>query len=704
MTVTLAGTNDRGGSVSAVATTAADGSYSFGNLRPGTYTISETQPAAYLDGDETVGSLGGTVGNDIFTLGLAGGQNGSGYNFGEIAPASLGGAVLSGATPIAGVTITLAGTDDRGGQVSTTTTTAANGSFSFGNLRPGTYTISETQPAGWLDGDETVGSLGGMASNDAFALTLAAGAAGTGYNFGEIAPASLAGTVVSDLAPISGVAITLAGTDDRGGSVSATATTAADGSYKFDGLRPGSYTINETQPAGLLDGNDSVGNLGGTAGNDVLTVNVLAGAKGIGYNFTELRPASLAGAVYLDSNNNGQQDAGETGIPGVTVTLAGTDDRGGSVSVTAVTNAAGGYNFGGLRPGNYTINEMQPAAYLDGLDSAGTLGGTAGNDSIALSLAAGAAGTKYNFGEINPSSLSGFAWQDYNNDGLIDFNEMAVPGMTVVLVGTDDRNNPISLMDTTDSDGMYFFGNLRPGQYTIKKILPVGYADGKAILGTVGGSVVNGAFANIALETDVDGINYNFGLSPQGGAAVGSSQTATIGFWHNKNGQALLTSLNGSATSTQLGNWLATTFPNIYGLSAGAANMTGKTNDQVASYYLNQVFSAKKLAGETGAAKVDAQVMAVAFATYVTDSTLAGTVATKYGFRVTTQGVGVATFNVGSSGAAFGVANGTVMTVLNMLLDTNSMSSGGQIYNLNIALRNLANTVYTAINEASDIG
>ena len=46
----------------------------------------------------------------------------------------------------------------------TATTTNASGAYSFGNLRPGTYTLTETQPAGLLDGKDTAGSLGGVAT------------------------------------------------------------------------------------------------------------------------------------------------------------------------------------------------------------------------------------------------------------------------------------------------------------------------------------------------------------------------------------------------------------------------------------------------------------------------------------------------------------------------------------------------------------
>src|SRR5262249_20593310 len=56
----------------------------------------------------------------------------------------------------------------------------------FDNLPAGKYTISETTPDGYSDGKDTLGTLGGTVTNDKFSgIVLGAGAAGTGYNFGE---------------------------------------------------------------------------------------------------------------------------------------------------------------------------------------------------------------------------------------------------------------------------------------------------------------------------------------------------------------------------------------------------------------------------------------------------------------------------------------------------------------------------------------
>lgn len=84
------------------------------------------------------------------------------------------------------VAITLAGTDSSGQAVERSTTTAADGSYRFVDLAPGTYTVTQRQPEFLLDGPDTVGSQGGSSAvNDQFSLELEQGVAASGYNFGE---------------------------------------------------------------------------------------------------------------------------------------------------------------------------------------------------------------------------------------------------------------------------------------------------------------------------------------------------------------------------------------------------------------------------------------------------------------------------------------------------------------------------------------
>src|SRR5207247_9066890 len=133
--------------------------------------------------------------------------------------------------------------------------------------------------------------------------------------------------------------------------------------YQSNHLRTGTYTVAETQPAGWLDGKDTIGNIPGTTGNDQFSGIVLgSGTQSTANNFGELKAASLSGFVYVDANNNGVKDTGEAGISGVQITLSAA----GVSPQTATTDASGGYAFNNLTPATYTLSESQPANYLDG--------------------------------------------------------------------------------------------------------------------------------------------------------------------------------------------------------------------------------------------------------------------------------------------------------------------------------------------------
>jgi hypothetical protein len=179
------------------------------------------------------------------------------------------------------------------------------------------------------------------------------------------------------------------------------------------------------------------------------------------------------------------------------------------------------------------------------------------------------------------------------------------------------------------------------------------------------------------------------------GQGVGSGMTAGIGFWHNKNGQALIQSFNGGPSATALSAWLAATFPNLYGASAGANNLTGLTNAQVGAFYLTQF-------GLHGP-KAEAEVMAAALGVYATTQSLGGTAAQAYGFTVSATGLGARSFNVGSDGAAFGVANSSTLNVYQLLQAVNQMAVKGVLYNGDSSLSQEAAALFDVINQAGGI-
>jgi hypothetical protein len=191
---------------------------------------------------------------------------------------------------------------------------------------------------------------------------------------------------------------------------------------------------------------------------------------------------------------------------------------------------------------------------------------------------------------------------------------------------------------------------------------------------------------------------------------VAPGQFATIGFWHNSNGQAVINGFNGGSTAKALGNWLASNFPNLFGTSNpyisatlsqyGAASFAGLTNAQVATVYQN-------LWNPSGVTKnTYVQAFAVALGIYADTSTLGGSSTTaSYGFNVSASGGSPATINVGTNGAAFGVANNSNLSALNALqsLNSNFSPSSGTFYSNNQNLTADANNVVNGINTAGDL-
>jgi hypothetical protein len=107
--------------------------------------------------------------------------------------------------------------------------------------------------------------------------------------------------------------------------------------------------------------------------------------------------------------------------------------------------------------------------------------------------------------------------------------------------------------------------------------------------------------------------------------------------------------------------------------------------------------------------KIEAEVLATALSVYVTNQTLAGNVAASYGFEVSEFGLGIATYNVGSSGAAFGVADNSTLTVMDLLLATDRLAVNGVLYYDPDAarmtyLRELAYSLYSTLNQEGAIG
>lgn len=65
------------------------------------------------------------------------------------------------------------------------------------------------------------------------------------------------------------------------------------------------------------------------------------------------------------------------------------------------------------------------------------------------------------------SSIGDTVWLDFNGNGIQDDGKAGVSNFPVSLKGTDDLGNDVSLMTTTNADGIYHFTGLREGSYTV---------------------------------------------------------------------------------------------------------------------------------------------------------------------------------------------------------------------------------------------
>ncbi len=83
--------------------------------------------------------------------------------------------------------------------------------------------------------------------------------------------------------------------------------TAADGSYRFEGLEVGTYRVEQVQPADFLDGKETLGQVNGvaygTAGNDYFEIECQASQNYTEYNFGErgLLPNRISLRLFLAS-------------------------------------------------------------------------------------------------------------------------------------------------------------------------------------------------------------------------------------------------------------------------------------------------------------------------------------------------------------------------------------------------------------------
>jgi hypothetical protein len=251
--------------------TGANGEYLFDFLAENTYRVEVVPPAGFISTLSQQGSDDSKDSNpNPYTVSLGLAESNLTIDFGFYRPASLGDYVWedlnangqqdTGEPRIANVTVHLV---DCAGNILATTTTDANGIYSFTDLVPGSYAVQFVTPGGYVPTLANVNnnntdsidsdSVGGMTQ----CVTLESGdnndTLDAGFyrlaEIGDLVWHDVNGNGIQDLGEpgIGGVTVNLL---DHNGDPIATTVTSLSGYYMFQNLVPGTYAVEFIKPAG----------------------------------------------------------------------------------------------------------------------------------------------------------------------------------------------------------------------------------------------------------------------------------------------------------------------------------------------------------------------------------------------------------------------------------------------------------------------
>ncbi len=368
---------------------------------------------------------------------------------------------------------------------------------------------------------------------------------------------------------VGGVTVTLYNST---GTAIATTTTDANGKYLFPNLAAGNYSVgfsnlpvgySLTNSTGTSTGNGTTNSdaNSGTGKTSQFTLPANTSLTGLDAGLiagVNSGLASIGNKVWWDVvNNNNVQDAGEPGVPGVSVLLdydSNSDgdfsDPGESGYKTTTTNALGEYLFTGLAAGNYQVRYTnlptgsntvtQNSGVNDNIDSDGSTVTGATGASVSTTgiynLATGEENLSVDLGLINPTkgSLGNRVWFDNGagggtaNDGIQNGTEQGVAGVMVTLTNAAgqyvDRTGAVTttpVVTTTDANGYYAFADLTAGvSFAVKfSNLPAGFV-ASTLAGTGGGddSRSDGDLTNyqtpaVTIAANTFNQNLDFGIS-----------------------------------------------------------------------------------------------------------------------------------------------------------------------------------------------
>ena len=469
---------DNAGNVVATTTTDAHGAYAFTNLEEGTYKVrvrKEGPIADLVQTEDPDATKDNTSGDITLELNDPIKEN---VNFGYISDNSISGTIYrddnrsnshnGGEAGYPEQTVQLL---DKDGQVIATTTTDANGNYSFDNLPDGTYSVKVVKDGALTDLEQTEDPDGTKDSASEPIVLNEDNPTKKNVNFGYVPDYFIKGTIYrdgnrsgaldTDEKLYEGVTVNLV---DADGTVVATTTTDADGSYSFDKLPAGTYSVTVVQD-GPIAGLEQTGDPDDTKDNasEPITLNNVNPST-TDVNFGYIADNSLSGTVYRDDSRNGDQDGTEPGYSGVTVQLL---DASGNVVATTTTDANGTYSFSKLPDGTYSVKVVKDGELAD---TEQTEDPDANKDNASEPVTLGEdnpSKDNIDFGYVPDYSIHGLVYRDGDRDETHGATEKGYANQTVEL---RDKDGKVVATTTTDENGAYSFEKLPAGDYTVKVV------------------------------------------------------------------------------------------------------------------------------------------------------------------------------------------------------------------------------------------
>lgn len=335
----------------------------------------------------------------------------------------------------------------------------------------------------------------------------------------------------------------------------------------------------------------------------------------------------ISGMKFEDHNGNGVQDVGDNGINDWHITVwvdsdgDGVHDNGETHDVvTATTDGVDGvYTYteevsndvlaGGI---SYEVQEVTQTGWTQTYGNEGYSDSFGTGDTADVGVA--------NFGNFKNIDICGTKFYDNNADGIKN-DSAVVEGWTIVLYSDNntasDASDDWTTTTTTGADGTYCFTNLGPGSYAV-----IEAAGGAGWIQTYG---IGGHEVTASSGVNSDGNDYGNLLECKGSGGV------TLGYWSNKNGQAVLNAdgftddktllntlylknANGTdycaTTSSALKTWL---------LNATATNMAYMLSAQLATTELSMLEAGTgSFVGLNGSQIIDTGTLLTAYAGQIT--------------------------------------------------------------------------------------